>query len=255
MLTVLSTRLWKQENATVRPDIAKNRTVALGMVYSFCLIGSMITILYFLPLWFQAVESVSPVESGIRTLPMVLSLVLASIFAGTFVSKVGIYNPFLFAGSIFASIGAGLLMTLNTDSGKGAWIGYQILFGLGLGMGMQQSIVAVQAALPKKDVAVGVSIVFFGQNLGGAVLTCVAQALFNNDLLKGLSAIQGIDALSISQAGSTDLKNVVPIKMLAAVLQAYNHAVSRTYIVALAAACLSLLAGLGMPWINVKGLH
>ena len=63
---------------------------------------------------------------------------------------------------MLTSIGAGMLISLKTDSGKGAWIGYRTLFGLGLGTGMQQSAVAVQAALPKKDVPAGISLAFLG---------------------------------------------------------------------------------------------
>jgi hypothetical protein len=214
----------------------------------------MIIILYFLPIWFQVVESVSAIESGIRTLPLVLSLVFATIFAGRLVSKFGWYNPFFLICSVLTSIGAGMPISLRTDSGKGAWIGYQILFGLGLGMGMQQSAVALQAALPKKDIPAGISLVFLGQNLGGAVLICIGQTLFNNDLLKGLGATPGVDPLIILRTGATDLRKVVPAAKVAAVLQAYNHALSKAFIVALAATCLSFVIGVGMPWINVKGL-
>jgi MFS family permease len=214
----------------------------------------MIIILYFLPIWFQVVESVSAIESGIRTLPLVLSLVFATIFAGRLVSKFGWYNPFFLICSVLTSIGAGMLISLKADSGKGAWIGYQILFGLGLGMGMQQSAVALQAALPKKDIPAGISLVFLGQNLGGAVLICIGQTLFNNDLLKGLGATPGVDPLIILRTGATDLRKVVPAAKVAAVLQAYNHALSKAFIVALAATCLSFVIGVGMPWINVKGL-
>ncbi|TVY76132.1 Rubrofusarin-specific efflux pump aurT [Lachnellula suecica] len=248
-------QVWKQDTATVRPDIAKNRAVSLGMLNSFCVMGALITLTYFLPLWFQAIQGVSAVESGIRTLPLVISLVLASIVSGILVSKFGWYNPLFFVSTVLMSIGAGLLTTLKIDSGNGAWIGYQIIFGLGLGAGMQQSIVAVQAVLEKKDMAVGVSIVFLGQNLGGAVLTCVGQSLFNNDLLKGVSAIPGVDAARILGTGATDLSKSLPLENVAAVLQAYNHALTRTFVVALAAACLSIVGAVGMPWVNVKGLH
>ncbi|KAK9351749.1 Rubrofusarin-specific efflux pump aurT [Lipomyces doorenjongii] len=247
-------QIWKKETATVQPHIAKSRTVALGMMYTFCVYGAMIIVLYFLPIWFQAVESVSAIESGIRTLPLVLSLVFAAIISGRLVSTFGWYNPFFLASSVLTSIGAGLLMSLKTDSGKGAWISYQIIFGLGLGMGMQQSTIAVQAALPKKDTAAGVSLVFLGQNLGGAVLICIGQTLFNNNLLKGLSTIPGVDPRIILRTGATDLRKVVPPEQVAAILQAYNHALSRAFILALAATGLSLVIGVGMPWVNVKGL-
>jgi hypothetical protein len=85
-------------------------------------------------------------------------------------------------------------------------------------MGMQQLAVAVQAALPKKNIPAGISLVFLGQNLGGAVLICIGQTLFNNDLLKGLGATPGVDPLIILRTGATDLRKVVPAAKVAAVL-------------------------------------
>lgn len=247
-------QLWKQDTATVNPSIARNRSVALGMLFSFCIGGTMITIIYFLPLWFQAIQSVSAIKSGIRTLPLVLSLVVAAIISGGLVTRFGWYNPFLLSCSALMTIGGGMLTTLRPDSSSAAWIGYQFLFGFGLGMGMQQSSLAAQAALSKTDVAIGVSLMFFMQSLGGAVMVCIGQALFTNDLLKGLSGIGGIDPLIILSTGATDLKRVVPTELIGQVLDAYNHALCRTFIVATAVAGLSIVAAVGMPWINVKGL-
>jgi energy-converting hydrogenase Eha subunit E len=224
------------------------------MVYIFFVFGAMITVIYYLPLWFQAIKAVSATQSGIRTLPLVLSLVVGSIFAGTMTTKFGCYNPFLIACSVLMSIGAGLLMTLKVDSSEGEWIGYQILFGFGLGLGMQSPMIAVQAALPKKDIAVGVSLLFVTMNLGGAVLTCVAQTLFDNDLRKGVEKIAGVDPLAILRSGATDLRRIVPTSQLLDVLKAYDHALTRTFVVALVIAALSLVAAVGIPWINVKGL-
>ena len=108
-------------------------------------------------------------QSGIRGLAFVLALVVASIIAGVFVSSVGYYAPCIIACSILMSIGAGLLTTLRVDSGKAEWIGFQVLAGLGMGLGMQQSGMAAQVVLEPEDVSVGASLMFFSQQLGGSV--------------------------------------------------------------------------------------
>ena len=247
-------QFYKRDTATVRPSIAANRSVALGMLFSFCTGGAMITVIYFLPLWFQAILSASAVSSGTRTLPLVLSLVFATIFSGSLINKFGWYNPFLLACTALMTIGAGLLTTLKVDSGAGAWIGFQLLFGLGLGMGVQQASLAAQAALPKADVAIGVSLMLFTQSLGGAVMVCIGQTVFTNSLLKGLAGIPGINPLIILNAGATDLQSVVPHKLVGQVLQVYNHALAMALIVAVAVAGLSIVPAVGMPWVNIKGL-
>ncbi|KAK9384924.1 hypothetical protein V1515DRAFT_609917 [Lipomyces mesembrius] len=65
-------------------------------------------------------------ESGIMILPLILSLVIASILTGIVVSKVGYYTPFLLAGAVFMATGAGLMTTFKVDTNHAKWIGYHL---------------------------------------------------------------------------------------------------------------------------------
>lgn len=78
-----------------------------------------------------------------------------SVFAGAFVQTVGYYTPPMLASSVLMSIGAGLLSTFAVDTGSPRWIGFQVIFGVGVGLGMQQVMLAVQTVLPAKDVPTG----------------------------------------------------------------------------------------------------
>jgi hypothetical protein len=53
------------------------------------------------------------------------------------VGKLGYYLPFSVAGAILIAIGNGLLATLSPSTSTGKWIGYQILLGVGRGIGLQ----------------------------------------------------------------------------------------------------------------------
>jgi hypothetical protein len=96
-------------------------------------------------------------------IPMVLGLVLVSILVGISVTLLGYYTPFMYSSVIAMSIGAGLLSTLKVNSGHNEWIGYQVLFGAGIGLGMQNTLIAVQTALPLADVPIGTAIIMFSQ--------------------------------------------------------------------------------------------
>lgn len=67
------------------------------------------------------------------------------------------------------SVGAGLLTTLHIGSSSAEWIGWQVIAGFGMGLGMQMSGLAAQVVLKAEDVPVGASLMFFAQSLGGAV--------------------------------------------------------------------------------------
>jgi hypothetical protein len=80
---------------TVPPRILKNRSVAAGSFYAFCLGSAFFIMVYYLPVWFQAVQGATAVQSGIRNLPLILALVIFSIISGIGVSVEGhcMYTP------------------------------------------------------------------------------------------------------------------------------------------------------------------
>lgn len=113
------------------------------------------THIYYVPFYFQAVKGVTAENSGIRSIPYLVSITLSSLLVGAFVTKTGYYVPFLWIGSAVFAIGAGLLFTLKVGSSAGQWIGYQIVAGFGAGAGVQVPFVAVQASISAKDMPVG----------------------------------------------------------------------------------------------------
>ena len=189
----------------------------------------MNTMLYTLPLWFQGVKGTTDVQSGIENTPMVLSLVVASIISGTVIKRTGHYVPMIFVAAILMATGSGLITTFNVSTGYSEWTGYQVLFGLGLGSGMQQPIMAAQTVLEQADVSIGVALMFLFQSLGGAVWVAVSQNLYANYLARILPGIFGIDPSAILKAGATGLVDMVPPDKLGAVLIIYNMALHRAF--------------------------
>ena len=84
-----------QEKATVPPRIFKNRSIYVACLFSFFLLAAMFYTLFYLPIWFQAVQGVSAVQSGVRSLPLILSMTVASLFSGGVVTYFGYYVPFM----------------------------------------------------------------------------------------------------------------------------------------------------------------
>ncbi len=208
---------------------------------------------YYLPIWFQAVHGVSPMQSGIDNIPLILAQVLASLAAGFLTTIIGYYMPFVVASSILMAIGAGMLTTFTLNTSTGQWIGYQIIFGAGIGFGFQHAITAAQAVLPINDIPSGVSAVLFIQLLGGALMVSVGQNVFTNRLVSGFSRIPGVDAQAVVAAGATGLRDLIKdTGDFQAALEVYNDALVAAFRVALIMACLSALGAMGMEWKSVK---
>ncbi len=166
-------------------------------------------------------------------------------------TKLGYYTPFMILSSILTSIAAGLLTTFTPSISSGRYIGYQILFGAGLGCGVQQSSLAAQTVLPRIDVPTGASLMFFAQQFGGSVFISIAQNVFTNKLVAGLES-HGVSPEQVVNTGATDIYSVVPKEFLKEVLSVYNGALVGAFRVGLAMACLSIVAALMMEWRSTK---
>lgn len=256
-ITFVGIQIWQQDNATVPPRIIKQRSIAAGAWFAACLGAGFFVLLYYIPIWFQAIKNVSAVESGIRSLPMVLSLVLMSILSGILVTTFGYYNPWMIASSILTGIGAGLLSTWDVSTGHDKWIGYQIVYGFGMGFGMQQALIAAQTVLAIHDVPIGTSVINFSLTLGGALFISVGQNVFTNRLVSNVAAnVPDIPVDIILRTGATDLQKTIANISLASVepaKKAYNDAIESTFYVSVAITSLSIIGALLMEWKSVKG--
>jgi MFS family permease len=242
----------KGDSGTLPPWILLHRSIAAGAYFTLCMASCMMLIVYYLPIWFQAVKGTSAFESGIRMIPTVLSLVVASIVSGQITTRIGYYVPAMLVSPIIASVGAGMITTLDENSGHAMWIGYQVIFGFGLGLGMQVTGLAAQAVLPRGDVSIGTAVMFFSQQLGGAIFVSVGQNVFINDLVLGLGNVPGLSAMAIANTGATDLQKSVLAQYLPEVLNKYNHAITRTFVIATGMTAASIIGSFAMEWKNIK---
>ncbi|EXJ82700.1 hypothetical protein A1O3_06514 [Capronia epimyces CBS 606.96] len=245
-------QIWRQEMATIPPRIIMNRSVAAGVTYAFLSGAGMVTMVYFLPIWFQAIKGASAVHSGIMNLPAILGLTMASMLAGFGTRRFGYFTLWMYLSTILTPIGAGLISTFTTTTSHPKWIGYQVLWGFGLGLGMQQPSVAAQTVLARKDVAIGISVIFFANTLGGSIFVSVANNIFDNKLAQGLKTIPGINPDLVGHVGATDLRDVVPTQSLNAVLTVYNAAIRHAFYVGVAVSAATVIGSLAMEWKNLK---
>ncbi|KAF8192242.1 MFS transporter [Mycena galopus ATCC 62051] len=243
-MAFIALQIRNQENATVPPRILMKRSIWAGAWFSLSFGASFFIFVFYMPIWFQAIKGTSAVKSGIDTMPMILSLVIASVISGGLITSVGFYAPFILLSTALMTIGAGLISTFKTNTGHSQWIGYQIIYGLGVGCGMQVPLVAAQTVLELKD--------------GGAVFISSAQNVFQDKLISGLiSRVPGVSSDLIFAAGATNLKTAVAPQYLSAVLEVYNEALVAAFHVGIAMAGISVVGAAAMEWhsVNAKKAH
>ena len=252
LLAFIGVQWWKSDTATLPPRILKRRSILAGVVFAFCSGSIVVVMTYYLPIWFQAIKGVTAVKSGIMLLPLMLGFVASSILAGITITRVGYYTPALIFSTIVTSVGAGLITTFMPTTARPEWIGYQVLLGIGLGTGIQQTTLAAQTTLERKDVATGVAFMMFAQSIGGAIFLSVGQSILTNTLAASLSGLPGFSAKALASQGAMEVRRVVQPKYLQQVLQAYNGSVVKVFYIAVAAACFSVVGSAAMEWRSVK---
>ncbi|KAF7954811.1 uncharacterized protein EAE97_000070 [Botrytis byssoidea] len=254
LITFVTIRFTSGDDATVPIRIIKQRSVASVAWFSLFNSCSFYLVVYYIPIWFQAVQGLDPFDSGLHTLPLVLALVFATLFAVTFQRSIGYYVPMIIVSSIIAPVGAGLLITLQVNSGPKEWMSWPVVFGSGLGLGIQQISLAVQECLPHDDVPIGLALIPFFQSLGDTVFVSVGQAIFSHELVKNLSALNlpSLPTSLILHTGATELRTLIPAQYLPDVLTAYNAAIMKVFFVAIITSALTILTGLTLEWKNVN---
>ena len=253
LVAFVGVQIWLGDEATIPPRIVAQRTIVSASLFAFLLAAAFFLLNYFLPLWFQAIKGTSALQSGIDSIPLVLTFTISMMCSGMLTTKFGHYMLYVIACPVFISIGTGLMMTFTPETGPGKWIGYQVIFGIGGGMAFQIPQIAAQTVLPLKDVAQGASIPYFFQTLGGTLLVSVGNNILNTRLIENIGALQipNVDPHTLIQLGATKLRGYVPSDYLSRILVAYNLALVDVFRLATILATLSVIGAAGMEWKSV----
>ncbi|KAJ9144275.1 MFS multidrug transporter [Pleurostoma richardsiae] len=243
-----------KEGALIPTRLFRDRINLACGITSVVQSGGVFILMFFLPIWFQGIQNASPVISGVKILPTIVSQVIASLLCGASVQKTGYYLPQAVIGNAFVAIASGLFTTFTPSTGAGSWIGFQILGGVGRGMIMQLLITAVQANAPPEDAPVVSSYIMFTQYFGGAVFICVGRTVLTSSLTSTIPKdAPSVDPQLVIDTGVTELSEVFHGDLLKQVLQAYNDSIVDVFYAQLALSAAAFVCSFFLGWRDVRG--
>ncbi|KAJ7095709.1 major facilitator superfamily domain-containing protein [Mycena belliarum] len=234
--------------AVIPPRLLKTRTTLslFGLTFLHA-IGFMCTNFY-LPVLFQGVDGDSALGSGIKMLPIALGGSLASIIAGPLVSVTKVARPFIWMGTILMTIGAGLLISLSEKSNVGMEMGYTLIQGIGTGFLFQPPLIALQAAMPLKDMAACTGAFYLVRTLGTTMGVSLGGVAFQSQLAVRLRAIPGLAGTStqanILRGNYKDISRVAPAELRQQVIVALSRSLRTIFIMLLPLAAATILLSL-----------
>ncbi|KAF2105672.1 hypothetical protein BDV96DRAFT_677252 [Lophiotrema nucula] len=158
---------------------------------------------HFLPIWFQSVKGRSPRQSGIMYLPTIGGLFITPFVTSSLARLANfrlddssqLEKFALFLSLALIALGTGFSSTFDTRTKSQHWIGYQIIVGIGAGVGIDQAIVGTvnrfhrempfeHQRIPStfQDVSTRVTVVQLSEGFGGAIAIYAAHTVFLTQL-------------------------------------------------------------------------
>ncbi|MEW2412201.1 MDR family MFS transporter [Streptomyces sp. NPDC046866] len=237
----------------------RNKTIALASAASLFVGVAMFSGTVFFSQFFQLARGESPTMSGILTIPMIGGLFVSSTVSGQVITKTGKWKAWLVSGGVLLTAGLGLLGTLRYDTPYWHIALYMALTGLGLGMMMQNLVLATQNQVAPEDLGAASSVVTFFRSLGGAVgvsaLGAVMAHRVTHYVKEGLAAL-GPKAAAMGHGGTSgggipDLDKL-PAPLRELIESAYGHGVGDVFLYAAPAALLGLVLVLFIKEVALK---
>ncbi|MDC7123042.1 MFS transporter [Cellulomonas fimi] len=249
-IALLALAVWAESRAAepiIPLHLFRNRTLVLSVIASVAVGIALFGTSVFLSQYMQLARGKTPTESGLLTIPMVVGVFVASTLSGQIISRTGRYKGFMVAGATVLTAGLVLMGTIHYDTSFALVALYMVILGTGVGMLMQNLVLAVQNTLDVREVGSGTSTVAFFRTLGGAIGVSALGAVLANrvgDLIvSGLKGI-GIDASALGAGGTSTLPNLatLPEPVRVVVERAFGDAIADLFLVAAPVALVSLVA-------------
>jgi EmrB/QacA subfamily drug resistance transporter len=239
-------------------NVVRMRVPALAIVASLAVGMAMFGGAVFFGLYFQIGRHYSPTESGLMTIPMMAGVLVASTIGGRLVSKTGKIKPYVVTGA--ASLVAGFVVLAFMDHATPLWFIWlgMVLVGAGVGLTMQNLILAVQNTVALNNLGAASGAVTFFRSLGGTAGVAVLGAVLASKLPGVLAdnlAKAGIQfppgAMSGSAGSSLDI-NAIPEPIQTIVRASYGDAIGHIFLISAAIGVVGLIAALLLPRVVLR---
>jgi EmrB/QacA subfamily drug resistance transporter len=185
-----------QQHFTSTPSVPNrlfaNRTSAAAYFLTFLSSATVQMVGYFMPIYFQAVQATSVLDSGTYYLPFAFGTLAFAVISGVLLSKFGAYRPLHVASFALSAIGFGLFTLLTDHSPKVMWAWFELIASMGSGAILSVLLPAVMAALPESDVAAASAAFCFIRTFGYIWGVTIASIVFNDQVNRNLGTISDL---------------------------------------------------------------
>jgi EmrB/QacA subfamily drug resistance transporter len=235
-------------------DLFENRTVVMAVIASVAVGVAMFGTTLFLTQYMQLARGYSPTASGLLTIPMVIGLFGSSTLSGRRISQTGRYKRFMLAGTVLLTVGLALMGMIDEKTSLVEVGVFMLVLGAGIGMVMQNLILAVQNVIPADKIGAGSALIAFFRSLGGAVGVSVLGAILGSRVASTTAdglAERGIQGGGAPSGSSIPDVGSLPGPVREVVEHAYGVGVAEIFLIA---APLGIVAFIAVWFLREKAL-
>src|SRR5207244_3639436 len=168
---LLALFIWWETRATepILPlGLFRSRVFSVSNAMGFTIGMAMFGAIVFIPLYLQLVFGASPTSSGLRMLPLMAGLLVASIASGRTITRLGRYKVFPLVGTAVLAVGMYLLSRLQVGTAHWLASAYMLVVGIGIGLVLPVLVLVVQNDVRRQDIGVATSTATFFRSVGGS---------------------------------------------------------------------------------------
>ncbi|MDQ0679889.1 EmrB/QacA subfamily drug resistance transporter [Arthrobacter pascens] len=234
----------KVQQPIIPLNIISERTTALAILASAAVGVAMFGSSTFLGQYFQVARGATPTEAGLLTLPMIAGNLIGSVVSGQLISRTGKWKGYLVAGSVLLIAGLGLSGTIDHTTELWRTGVYIAVLGLGLGMVMQNLVLAVQNTVKATDIGTASASVAFFRSVGGAIGVSVLGAVLASrvtELSKEGLAAANIPVQGDGGGATMDLVDL-PAPVREIMRAAYGDATAQIFLISAIIGVVALIA-------------
>jgi MFS family permease len=188
-------------------------------------------------MYLQLAKGISPTESAMQLVPMMIGLIGASTLSGFFMTRTGRYRILPRLSTFVLVIGLMLLANMQLDTP--AWLVaiYMFLVGAGIGPVNSVSVTATQNAVPRAVVGAATAGTTLFRQIGGSIGVSVFGAIFSSGLASRLGDV--MPAGGGASSFSAQAVAALPEATRTMVLEAFAGALHPVFFTAAGAAILA----------------
>ncbi|MDH2430504.1 MDR family MFS transporter [Sphaerisporangium sp. TRM90804] len=222
----------------------KNRTVTLSIVASTLVGVALFGGTVFLSQYFQVALGKSPTVAGLMSLPLIFGLLISSTVAGQLITKWGRWKGILVAGGVIMLAGMGLLSTIDGRTSTLVLSVYMAVLGVGVGMLMQNLVLAAQNDVPAQDLGTATSALTFFRSMGGAVGVSALGAVLAGRITSLMAEKLGPLGSGASGASGDAVPDIstLPAPVVRVIQDVYATATADLFLIGVPLTALALVA-------------